>query len=164
MLGQGAEDSSWQHGQARGSRRSSHWCALVCVRGLKGGKGTSASVSVKKCAWCGSSYSTSRMGYNGCCVGGVILLQIDIQRVRVFKLTKFKLTLCSIAKFELLIMQYEHNMKAYVYIQSNINRHIKQLHYKNKHSMKLHQVIQITVSHTTKYRHLKTSIYTDNLY
>ena len=44
--------------------------------------------------------------------------------VRVFKLTIFKLTLCSIAKFELLVMQYEHNMKAHVYIQRNINRHI----------------------------------------
>ena len=33
--------------------------------------------------------------YNGCCVGGVILLQIDKQSVRVFKLTKFKLTLVS---------------------------------------------------------------------
>ena len=63
-----------------------------------------------------------------CGVGGAILLQIDKQRVRVFKLTIFKLTLCSIAKFELLVMQYEHNMKAHVYIQSNINRHIKQLH------------------------------------
>ena len=60
-------------------------------------------------------------------MGGTILLQIDKQNVRVFKLTKFKLTLCSIAKFELLVMQYEHNMKAHVYIQSNINRHIKQL-------------------------------------
>ena len=59
---------------------------------------------------------------------GAILLQIDKQRVRVFKLTIFKLTLCSIAKFELLVMQYEHNIKAHVYIQSNINRHIKQLH------------------------------------
>ena len=55
-------------------------------------------------------------------------ITIDKQRVRVFKLTIFKLTLCSIAKFELLVMQYEHNMKAHVYIQSNINRHIKQLH------------------------------------
>ena len=74
----------------------------------QGGKGTSASVLVKKCARCGSSYSTSRRGYNWCCVGGAILLQIDKQRVRVFKLTIFKLTLCSIAKFELLVMQYEH--------------------------------------------------------
>ena len=38
--------------------------------------------------------------------GRVILLQIDKQRVRVFKLTIFKLALCSIAKFELLVMQY----------------------------------------------------------
>ena len=29
-------------------------------------------------------------------------------------------------------MQYEHNMKAHIYIQSNINRHIKQLHWENK--------------------------------
>ena len=43
--------------------------------------------------------------YNGCCVGGAILLQIDKQRVRVFKLTIFKLSLCSIIKFELLVMQ-----------------------------------------------------------
>ena len=35
------------------------------------------------------------------CAGG-ILLQIDKQRLRVFKLT-----LCSIAKFEQLVMQYE---------------------------------------------------------
>ena len=49
------------------------------------------------------------------------MLQIDKQRVRVFKLTLFKLILCSIAKFELLDMQYEHNMKEHVYIQSNIN-------------------------------------------
>ena len=48
-----------------------------------------------------------KKGYNWCGVGGAILLQIDKQRVRVFKLT-----LCSIAKFELLVMQYEHNMKA----------------------------------------------------
>ena len=41
-----------------------------------------------------------KKGYNGCCVGGAILLQIDKQSVRVFKLT-----LCSIAKFELLVMQ-----------------------------------------------------------
>ena len=41
---------------------------------------------------------------NGCCVGGTILLQMDKQRVRVFKLTIFKLTLCSIAKFKLLVM------------------------------------------------------------
>ena len=58
--------------------------------------------------------------YNGCCVGGVILLQIDKQKVILFKLT-----LRSIAKFELLVMQYEHNIKAHVYIQSNINKHIK---------------------------------------
>ena len=50
-------------------------------------------------------YSISRMGYNGCCVGGAILFQIDKQRVRVFKLTIFKLILCSITKFELLVMQ-----------------------------------------------------------
>ena len=55
------------------------------------------------------------------------MLQIDKQSIRVFKLIKFKLTLCSIPKFELLVMQYEHNMKAYVYIQSNINRHITHL-------------------------------------
>ena len=61
-------------------------------------------------------------------MGGAILLQIDKQRVRVFKLTIFKLTLCSIAKLELLVMQYEHDMKAHVHIQSNINKHIKQLH------------------------------------
>ena len=36
-----------------------------------------------------------KMRYNGCCVGGAILLQIDKQSVRVFKLTKFKLTLVS---------------------------------------------------------------------
>ena len=77
------------------------------MRGLKGGKDTSASLSLKMCARCWSSYSTSRMGYNGYCVGGAILLQIDKQSVRVFKLIKFKLTLCSIAKFELLVMQYE---------------------------------------------------------
>ena len=47
------------------------------------------------------------MGYNGCCVGGAIQLRIDKQSVRVFKLTKFKLTLCSIIKFKLLVMQYE---------------------------------------------------------
>ena len=35
-----------------------------------------------------------------------------IKRVRVFKLTIFRLTLCSITKFELLVMQYEHNMKS----------------------------------------------------
>ena len=93
---------------------------------------------------------------------GAILLQIDKQMVSVFKLTIFKLTLCSIVKLELLVMQYEHNMKAHVYIQSNINRHIKQLHKENKHLTKLHQVIQIDVSRTTKYRHLKTSIYTQN--
>ena len=29
-------------------------------------------------------------------------------------------------------MQHEHNMKAHVYIESNINKHIKQLHYENK--------------------------------
>ena len=75
-----------------------------------------------------SACLTPRVLHNGCYVGGAILLQIDKQRVRVFKLTIFKLTLCSIAKFELLVMQYEHNMKAHVYIQSNINRHIKQLH------------------------------------
>ena len=45
-------------------------------------------------------------------MGGAILLEIDKQRVRVFKLTIFKLTLYNIAKFELLVMQYEHNMKA----------------------------------------------------
>ena len=50
---------------------------LVCVRGLKIGKATYASLSLKICAQCWSSYSTSRMGYNGCCVGGAILLQID---------------------------------------------------------------------------------------
>ena len=69
-----------------------------------------------------------KKGYNECCVGGAILLQIDKQRVRVFKLIIFKLTLCSIAKLELLVMQYEHDMKAHVHIQSNINKHIKQLH------------------------------------
>ena len=74
--------------------------------GLKGGKDTSTSFSLKICARCWSSYSTSRMGYNECCVGGAILLQIDKKSVRVFKLTKFKLTLCSIAKFKLLVMQY----------------------------------------------------------
>ena len=79
--------------------------------GLKVGKATSASLSLKMCVRCWSSYSTSKMRYNGCCVGGAILLQIDKQSVRVFKLT-----LCSIAKFELFVMQYEHNMKAYVYI------------------------------------------------
>ena len=62
-----------------------------------------------------------KKGYNWCYVGRAILLEIDKQSVRVFKLTIFKLTLCSIAKFELLVMQYEHNMKAHVYIQSNIN-------------------------------------------
>ena len=29
-------------------------------------------------------------------------------------------------------MQYEQNMKAHVHIEININKHIKQLHYKNK--------------------------------
>ena len=46
-----------------------------------------------------------KKGYNGCYVGGAILLQIDKQRVREFKLRIFKLTLCSIVKFELLFMQ-----------------------------------------------------------
>ena len=46
-----------------------------------------------------------KKGYNWYCVGGVILLQIDKQMVRVFKLTIFKLTLRSIVKFELLVMQ-----------------------------------------------------------
>ena len=55
---------------------------------------------------------TSRRGYSWCGMGGAILLQIDKQRVRVFKLTIFRLTLCSIAKFELLVMQYEHNIKS----------------------------------------------------
>ena len=36
----------------------------------------------------------------------------DKQRVRVLKLTIFRLTLCSIVKFKLLVMQYEHNMKS----------------------------------------------------
>ena len=45
--------------------------------GLKVGKATSASLSLKMCARCWSSYSTSRIGYNGCCVGEAILLQID---------------------------------------------------------------------------------------
>jgi hypothetical protein len=89
-------------------------CMHLGVRaGLKGGKATFVSVSLKMCVRCWSSYSTSRRGYNGCCVGGTILLQIDKQRVRVFKLTIFKLTLCSIAKFKLFVMQYEHNMKAH---------------------------------------------------
>ena len=70
------------------------------------------------------------MGYIGYYVGGAILVQIDKQRVRTNMMhnTILKLTLSNIAKFELLVMQYEHNMKAHVYIQSNINRHIKQLH------------------------------------
>ena len=61
-------------------------------------------------------------GTTGAAWEGPSLLQIDKQSVRVFKLT-----LCSIAKFELFVMQYEHNMKAHVYIQSNINRHITHL-------------------------------------
>ena len=52
------------------------------------------------------------VGTSGAALGGAILLQIDKQRVRVLKLTIFKLTLCSITKFEILVMQYEHNMKA----------------------------------------------------
>ena len=58
-------------------------------------QGHFTSLSLKMCARCWSSYSTSRMEYNECCVGGAILLQIDKQSVRVFKLTKFKLTLVS---------------------------------------------------------------------
>ena len=53
-----------------------------------------------------------KKGVSWCGVGGAILLQNDKQRVRVFKLTIFRLTLCSIAKFELFVMQYEHNMKS----------------------------------------------------
>ena len=73
-------------------------------------------------------------------------------------------------------MQYEHNMKAHVYIQSNINKHIKQLYLENKQLLCIQtdtnviearrfiKPFQIAVSRTTKYRHLKTSIYTDKLY
>ena len=53
-----------------------------------------------------------KKGYSWCGVGGAILLQNDKQRVRVFKLTILKLTLCSIAKIELLVIQYEHNIKS----------------------------------------------------
>ena len=42
--------------------------------------------------------------------------------------TILKLTLSSIVKFKLHVMQQEHNMKAHVHIESNINKHIKQLH------------------------------------
>ena len=67
-------------------------------------------------------------------------------------------------------------MKAHVYIQSNINRHVKQLHMENKQLLCIQtdtnvievrrfiKPFQIVVSLTTKYRLLKTSIYTDNLY
>ena len=51
-------------------------------------------------------------GTAGAAWEGPSCYKIDKQRVRVFKLTIFRLTLCSIAKFELLVMQYEHNMKA----------------------------------------------------
>ena len=71
-----------------------------------------------------------KKGYNWCCVGGAIPVQIDKQRVRTNMMnnTILKLTLSSIAKFELHVMQQEHNMKAHVHIESNINKHIKQLH------------------------------------
>ena len=71
-----------------------------------------------------------KMGYNGCCMGGAILVQIDKQKVRTNMMnnTILKLTLSSIAKFKLHVMQHEHNMKAHVHIESNINKHIKQLH------------------------------------
>ena len=67
-------------------------------------------------------------------------------------------------------------MKAHVYIQTNINRHIKQLYLKNKQLLCIQtdtnvieakrfiNPLQIVVSRTTKYRHLKTSTYTDNIY
>ena len=42
--------------------------------------------------------------------------------------TILKLTLISITKFKLHAMQHEQNMKAYVHIEININKHIKQLH------------------------------------
>ena len=63
-------------------------------------------------------------------MGGAILVQIDKQRVitNMTNNTILKLTLSSIAKFKLHDMQQEHNMKAHVHIESNINKHIKQLH------------------------------------
>ena len=71
-----------------------------------------------------------KMGYSGCCVGGDILVQINKQRIRTNMMnnTILKLTLSSIARFKLHVMQQEHNVKADVHIESNINKHIKQLH------------------------------------
>jgi hypothetical protein len=74
-------------------------------------------------------------GVSGCCVGGAILVETDKQRVRTNMMnnTIFKLTLSTIAKFQLHAMKHGKNMKEHVHIESNINKHINKI-YKGKTS------------------------------